>query len=354
MTRRSQARRSRPTVTVVTDSERLEARVARAAMLLAAVLIVGALLWIPEFGLDLVWNLLIPVAPLVLVVVPGIWRNVCPLATVAEQGGRLAEGLWERPRAVREPLVLGGLVLLAILVPMRHIALDTSGVATVVALTLLGGLAFTMGALFLGKSGWCGSLCPVYAVERTYGKTPLCAIPNTRCDSCSECCSPCPETGLLTGDSEAEADVQHVMAGAFPGFVWGWFQVPDYTGIAGWVHAPEVYLWCLAPALVSYAVFRLMLAILPPERCDCVERFFAFLAVSCYYYFRLPALFGFSPFPGDGVLVDLSESVPEIFPFLLRCGSTVFFALWILARHRKTRVWSRRVERDRVALPVAV
>jgi len=25
-----------------------------------------------------------------------------------------------------------------------------------------------------------------------------------------------------------------LLVGAFPGYIWGWFHVPDYTSIAGW------------------------------------------------------------------------------------------------------------------------
>lgn len=47
----------------------------------AATLGVGALLVAePDTGLDLWWELLVPLLPLVWFVAPGLWRNVCPLA----------------------------------------------------------------------------------------------------------------------------------------------------------------------------------------------------------------------------------------------------------------------------------
>ncbi len=34
----------------------------------------------PDTGLDLWWGVLVPALPLVWVVAPGLWRNICPLA----------------------------------------------------------------------------------------------------------------------------------------------------------------------------------------------------------------------------------------------------------------------------------
>ena len=40
-----------------------------------------ALIFYPSIGLLLFWNILIPVAPALLVVATGVWRNICPLST---------------------------------------------------------------------------------------------------------------------------------------------------------------------------------------------------------------------------------------------------------------------------------
>ncbi|MBS1654594.1 MAG: ferredoxin, partial [Bacteroidetes bacterium] len=39
------------------------------------------LIFYPKLGIALFWNLLIPVAPALIAVAVGLWRNVCPLAT---------------------------------------------------------------------------------------------------------------------------------------------------------------------------------------------------------------------------------------------------------------------------------
>ena len=55
-------------------------------MLQAVVWLIGlsifaSLIFIPSTGLLVFWNMLIPVAPALLVLGTGIWRNICPLAT---------------------------------------------------------------------------------------------------------------------------------------------------------------------------------------------------------------------------------------------------------------------------------
>ncbi len=51
-----------------------------------SVWLLGVFIWIslifkPSLGLLLFWNVLIPIAPALLVVTTGLWRIICPLAT---------------------------------------------------------------------------------------------------------------------------------------------------------------------------------------------------------------------------------------------------------------------------------
>src|SRR5262245_10657074 len=43
---------------------------------------VAVLFVAPDIGLFLLWQLLIPLIPLMFVVAPGLWRNLCPLAAL--------------------------------------------------------------------------------------------------------------------------------------------------------------------------------------------------------------------------------------------------------------------------------
>ena len=58
-------------------------RIVQTLMWLVGVIIVFNLIFYPTLGIHLFWNVLIPVAPVLLVVAVGIWRNVCPMASTA-------------------------------------------------------------------------------------------------------------------------------------------------------------------------------------------------------------------------------------------------------------------------------
>ncbi|MHC5068827.1 MAG: hypothetical protein ACYTF0_09595, partial [Planctomycetota bacterium] len=56
-------------------------RILQAILLAVGLGIIAALLFAPDLGIDLLWNGLVPIAPALLVFAPGLWRNICPLAT---------------------------------------------------------------------------------------------------------------------------------------------------------------------------------------------------------------------------------------------------------------------------------
>jgi len=183
-----------PSIRLVSRTEILIWRTLQAVIWAAGMFVWGALLFKPELGLHLLWNVLIPVAPALFVVAPGIWRNVCPLSSMA-----IAPHLFNISRRKllspewRGRLYLGAFLLLIIVVPLRKAMLDTNGLLLAIILAVVGVLAMTMGMFFDQKSGWCSSLCPVYPVELLYGSHPLVAVPNIHCPTCSHCVSPCSE-----------------------------------------------------------------------------------------------------------------------------------------------------------------
>src|SRR5688500_7973522 len=56
----------------------------------AAFALVITLFTNPRTGLFVLWRLLVPLLPLVFFLVPGVWRNVCPLAALNQAPRRLA------------------------------------------------------------------------------------------------------------------------------------------------------------------------------------------------------------------------------------------------------------------------
>src|SRR5206468_5121280 len=97
----------------------------QAALLLVGVILVGLLLVWPDAGIALMWNLLIPVAPALVTIAPGVWRNICPLATfhLLPQKLGIAHNI-RIPRWGAAALGLVSVILLFVVVPMRRIGLN--------------------------------------------------------------------------------------------------------------------------------------------------------------------------------------------------------------------------------------
>lgn len=318
---------------------------AQILMWFLGIAIVSALLLFPVVGLHAFWDVLIPVAPAVVALIPGIWRNICPLGTTSQIPRRF--GFSRRtqvPAAAQGWFMLVAVALLCVLIPLRHTVFDTSGVATAILLLSIGAFALVAGILLRGKSGWCTGLCPVHQVEKLYGQRPICTVENAHCSTCSRCVSACPDSTPGVNPHTAESTwpkclAVSVLIGGFPGFIWGWFQVPDYSGADGLFNLVGTYLLPLAGGGATLAVYLLLISSMPLQRRRTIDRVFAASAISTYYWFRVPALIGFGPFPGDGLLLDLSGIIPLQVVWAFRVVSTIFWIWWIALRRNGLRPW---------------
>lgn len=319
-------------------------RAGQALSLAAGAGTLTALAAAPELGLHLVWDVLIPIAPALLVLAPGLWRNVCPIAAAALLPRHL--GFSQRiraPRALRAGLRLAGFLALLAIVPLRHPAFDLDASATLAVLLAVAGAGVLLGFFFEWKAGWCAGLCPIHPVEELYGERPLLVPRNAHCRACAACVERCPDSipaarGARRGGLR-QAVVWWLMPGFFPGFVFGWFHVPDtQAGLAlGPTYGP--------PLLGGAATLALYVGLgrwLPEAQRAFLRRLFACAAVACYYWYRLPALVGYGPFPGDGMLVDLRGLLPGFAVPAARAATTAFFAWWLLVRRGGARAWLER------------
>ena len=323
--------------------------IAQYIVLLAGMALLAALLYKPKIGLHIMWNILIPIAPVLIVVAPGLWRNICPMATfslIPRQLGLSAKRIPSRRTA--SLMMATGLAGLLAIVPLRHISLNTDGPMTVLMLLIAALIAIAMGAMFEWRSGWCNSLCPIHPVEKLYGFSPANSLPNARCDSCRKCTSPCPDStrsmnASITGPTQLEKFVGHVMIGGFAGFIWGWYRLPDYFGHAGISKIGLAYFWPFAGALTTlafYAAARTWGFRSKSNRALLVK-IFAAAAVSTYYWYRIPALVGFGPNHGTGLLYNLSGSVPDI-SLVSHILTTSFFIWFLLIRDNPGTSWLKR------------
>jgi len=304
--------------------------------------IFAALLFRPAVGLHAFWDVLIPLAPALFALAPGLWRNVCPLGSTALSSRHAGVSRGRTPsRRTQGRFALVGLALLLGIVPLRHPFFDLSGFATAWILAVLALLSVGAGLLFEWKSGWCSGLCPVHPVEKLYGRKPWFTVPNAHCAPCERCVALCPDSTAGEGKPGVENGrrlAATLLTGGFAGFIWGWFQVPDRTADAGLAHLASAYAWPLGGFLASLLLFLFLRERFPGWRSR-LPRLFAAAAIACYYWYRLPALFGFGPFPGDGMLVDLRGTGAAAFVPLSRGFTTAFFAWWILIRPETARPW---------------
>lgn len=334
-------------LSVLSPRYRLAWRIAQAAVLLVGLGIVAALFVRPTVGLDALWNVLVPVAPALLVLAPGVWRNICPLGSTALLSRHMGLSKRRRLSVVAQGwFALAGVALLLLIVPLRHVVLNTNGVATGLVLLGVGAASIVVGLNFEWKSGWCSGLCPVHPVEKLYGIRPLLAVPNAHCTECFRCTSVCPDSTPRMDPLVSPNTVPHIIAGTvlvggFPGFVWGWFQVSDAAGATTWGIA-QAYLYPIAGLLATLAVYLMLRTSVGNGGQERLIRLFAAAAVACYYFFRLPMLVGFGAYAGEGMLVDLSALLPHWVSVVLRIAPVLFFGWLLLLRETPRRSWAAR------------
>jgi MFS family permease len=166
--------------------------VLRLATLVVTFAIAGLLIYQPELGLKLFWGLAIPAVPAVLILAPGLWRQVCPMAflnQIPRLGGFSREK--DLPEAWRNAAFGIAVTTFFAAVALRVPMLNHDG--QLVAIGVLGVLllAFIGGLVFKGRSGWCGTFCPLGPIQRNYGHAPLLMVRNGYCSPCLGCQKNC-------------------------------------------------------------------------------------------------------------------------------------------------------------------
>ncbi|MBK6853697.1 MAG: FAD-dependent oxidoreductase [Burkholderiales bacterium] len=285
--------------------------VLRGLTLLSTLALIATLVLRPELGLVLLWGLAVPLLPLVFVLAPGVWRNVCPLSASNQAPRRLGLTLDSSRRELAQGLAYPvGLVLLVGLIIGRKLVFDQSGVASAGLIAGLLLAALLGGVLFKGKSGWCSSICPLLPVQRLLGQTPYLTVASTQCTPCVGCAKNCydaaPGIATLADHYDAEPGYRNYrrwFAMMFPGLVLGYFMVPDLAPALGQaVPAPMVaglpVAHTGAAALIagqmllfmgaSLLLLRLLEQLIGGAR-NLVPVLGAALGITIYYAFAAPA-----------------------------------------------------------------
>jgi len=159
---------------------------AQLAVLLVTLALIGGFVIRPEASLNLLWGLLIPILPLTFLLGTGMWRSVCPLATLNMLPNPWAGRRDVSTRGARTAGVIG-IVLLFVLVPARRFLFNTNGMIMAATVLAIAVLAVVLGFVYDAKAGFCNAICPILPVERLYGQYPLLSTNNPRCPSCTAC-----------------------------------------------------------------------------------------------------------------------------------------------------------------------
>jgi hypothetical protein len=306
--------------------------------LVAGIGLICALLAVPRTGLHLLWDVAVPLLPLLLLIAPGVWRNACPLATFSLLPART--GLSRRrslSRKWQSRLLTGGIVLLLLTLPLRHVVLDQSSIATALLLGAFGLAAIALGSVFDLKSAWCSGLCPLHPLELLYGSSPRVTVKNAQCKACSACVAPCRDSfaGVSLLNAGGSRFAAMLLIGGFPGFVLGWFSVKLQPGAPLSQSLLDAYGPPLLGMLCSFAIYVLAVRV----RRALATRAFAYAAAAIFYWFKAPELLGLAN-PGHA-LVDLHHTFATWSIWVVRFAVVALFAALML-RRRQSRAWSTR------------
>lgn len=321
-------------------------RIVQLLVWLVGAIILTCLLFFPKIGVILFWNILIPIAPFLFVVAIGVWRNVCPLATTNLLPRHL--GFSKRKKlTIRQVGIFNLIAVIAlyIIVPLRHAIFNNNGVATGIMIVVMAAIGVSLGFIYEWKSAWCSGLCPVHPVEKLYGANVLMSMPNANCDHCQNCVIPCPDSTPNMTPTSATKTIYHRISGwlvvaGLPGFIWGWFNVPDNTNsIHSLNDIANVYINPMIGFGISIVAYWFFGKIVGVEYEKRLTSIFAASGVSMYYIYRIPALIGFGKFNQDGMLINLNGVIPNWVPHALTLMTTIFFFYWLVVRKPNQTSW---------------
>jgi hypothetical protein len=147
----------------------------------------------------------------------------------------------------------------------------------------------------------------------------------------------------VTGSSLLEKSAGHLIVGTLVCFIWGWYRLPDFHGAVSADEIFAAFAWPYGGALVTLAIYAAAYQLIYRSDADrtLLVRLFATAAVCMYYWYRIPALAGFGPNPGTGMLLDMSSDLP-VLPVFTRVLTTSFFVWFMLLRNYTCASWTTR------------
>ncbi len=299
----------------------------RVLTLLVTFALIAVLAMQPALGLDLFWKLIIPSLPLVFAVIPGVWRQVCPMALVNQLPRTFGFGLARTlPPWAKNVAYLVSTLVFFFVVTLRHVVFNSEPEAV---LSLMCGalfLAFAGGVVFKGRSGWCGTLCPLAPIQKAYGQAPIVLVKNGYCQSCVGCQKNCydfnPRAAMHSDLADSDpwyAGHRELFAAGLPGLAIGFYTAtpPSIGGLLPY------FLYMGAWMAITLGVFMAFTRILRISRYK-AGLFFSMGAMVIFYWFASPI-----------VTTSITRYTGLGFPGPL---AYVFFAAALVAAGRVTQI----------------
>ncbi len=239
----------------------------RRLCLAGLVAVAAGLVFQPAVTATVFWWGLVPLLPATFLVHPGLWRNVCPLATLSMGPDTVPIRLGAAAEASPWAGAAGVLPFLA-LVAWRGTGLDSDPAGTGALLAGVLGFAVVAGRRGERRSGFCNRFCPLLPVERLYGQRPWVEIQDSRCASCTLCTprgcvdlSPPAAAAQLLGPGRRGMEWLltpfGAFAAAFPGFIVAWFRTvpasPAVLNLLGALAVGLVVSWFVVAAVVRWS-----------------------------------------------------------------------------------------------------
>jgi len=243
----------------------------------------------PDKGLFIFWRIVIPMLPLVLFLSTGFWRNMCPLSEINQISFYLGFSKEQKlPEWMKKYGIAVAISLLIIFVTARKFLFNTNAYALITLLIVLAVSAFIMGFLYKGKSGWCSTFCPVMTVERLYGHSPFLSVRNCYqdCVGCTKnCFDVAPDVSFLKNLYDKDTfffNSYRFFAGIFPGFVIGFYMIPDPPQIPIYMMYGYFFIYCFVSAASLYLLSFLFFS----QHVEFLISIYGALAINSYYWFN--------------------------------------------------------------------
>lgn len=307
----------------------------RLSVLLITLGVAALLIADPASGLKLFWGLAIPVVPAVLVLAPGLWRQVCPMAFLNQIPREFNFALEkDLPPSLKEGAFSIAVIGFVAAVATRVALFNSNGPAVAVGIGAMLVMALLGGVIFKGRSGWCGTFCPLGPIQRNYGHAPAILVRNGYCKTCLGCQKNCydfnPRAAIfsdINDDDPRYTGQRRFFMGMMPGMILGYFlqgPAPDY--------GMPLYLAILLGAICASAGLYQAIISFAGLSALRTANLFAILAIVIFYYFAGPIIVG-----ALGSFVNFSPSTTLV--MITRFAGLVPGAVLAFHGHRNASVF---------------